>query len=189
MPIESISLNVKDSVKIMDYADPRTYNFTAFIANPTDAEVADALAMMKTHGDAFLKGTEVKVAVRTRAAKETPNEGAKEAPPVSAPTPDASSGGGPAPAPASSPVAEAPPPAASGIDDLIGKPAGPAKEITDQDVVNAVMKANERLKGDAVPIRELVESYNPQKGLRVFKAQEIEQKDRAGFIEKLNALQ
>ena len=171
--INYVTVRVSDGKKTEDYGAPRIYDLTANVVlaegDDVDVAIAHAMRTLSAHGNTFLNG---KAAAAPKAAAPKAEE--KKPEPVAEPKPE--------------PVAEPKPEPAKDNDlgDILGNSA-PVAEINDDELVHAVMKRNEALK-DGTKIRSLVETYNPQPGLRVFKATEISQKDRPGFLEKLAAL-
>lgn len=187
------TIRVSDGIKTADYAPPRLYDLTANIV-PADGETpeaaaAHAIAVLTKVGRAYLGQSAAVVDIQeTPAPQETKQAPKPRAPkaetPPPAPDPALTSPATPASEPGTATEAGTQPTggATSGVADLLPDP--PAKEITNEEIVHAVMAKNEALK-DATPIRALVETYNPSPGLRVFKATEIDQKDRADFLAKL----
>lgn len=162
MPIDSITIRLTDGIKgAVDYAPNKLYDLTAIVSNPTDAEVEKAVALIVLTGERFL-GRAAAPKPASRTAPKIEQEPAK-----------------PEPEPEPEPVK-------SDVSDLLPDIA-PAREVSNDDIIHAVMKKNEALK-DATKIRALVETYNPNPGLRVFKATEIPAAQRAEFLEKLGAL-
>jgi hypothetical protein len=186
MHFDSVTINISDGLKQGDYAPNKTYSLTGIVTNADSAAISAGIMVLLEAGEAYLgrNATAAKVQVKreTKAKdpliemiRETAAQVRAEAgiePGKFEPTPPADPLEGAAPKPADDPLEGAAP---------------AAKEITNDEIVHAVMTKNAELQ-DATKIRALVETYNPAPGLRVFKATEIEQADRAGFLAKLGAL-
>ena len=57
MPIDSITVHLTDGIKQGDYAPNKVYDLTAFLSNPTENEVLDAVDMIVRSGERFLGRT------------------------------------------------------------------------------------------------------------------------------------
>ncbi len=54
MPIDSITVHLTDGIKQGDYAPNKVYDLTAYLSNPTDAELQSAVALIVRTGERFL---------------------------------------------------------------------------------------------------------------------------------------
>lgn len=187
MQFDSVTIKVTDGIKQGDYAPNKSYDLTGILTNASDPDITAGILVLLKAGEAYLGRVPTAVTTTRKPAEKPAPQPAPpaEKPAVIDPLEGAAT---PASAPTTATEAGSQPTGVDTSDPLTGAaPPADVKPITDDEIVHAVMTKNAELK-DATKIRALVETYNPQPGLRVFKATEIEQADRAGFLVKLTAL-
>jgi hypothetical protein len=201
MTINSVTVRVSDGIKTADYAPPKLYDLTAIVESPAADDLDKTIDMLVAAGDRFLgrKPATVQTTIHQTADEAAPAAAAKKTrakPADKAPVKDPmaveeEATGHPGPAPSTQGPAKADPMA---IDDDLGGEADDwetggeevVEEITDDDLNKATQQKNSTL-GDPKKIRDLINSYNPDK-TKTFQLRQIPADKRGEYLTKLKAL-